>query len=103
MALNYIQYFIAKESIIMHANNSDPNPEERLLKSCLVLTDRNHWFKGSNVVKWPITKGLQCGVIQHQKYISNFKVMFNIKPAVWNSYSIKVIPTTATSVSEYGV
>jgi hypothetical protein len=63
MALNYMQYFIAKGSIIMHTNNSDPNPEERLLKSCHVLTDKNHWFKGSNVT-WPITKGQWCGVIQ---------------------------------------
>jgi len=26
--VNYIQYFTAEESIIMHANSSDPTPEE---------------------------------------------------------------------------
>jgi len=30
------------------------------------------------VAKWPITKGQQCGVIQYQNYILNFKVTFKL-------------------------
>jgi len=71
--VNYIQYFTSEESTIMHANSSDPTPEERQLKSCHVLTHKNHWFKGRYVAKWPITKGQQCVVIQYQELYLEFQ------------------------------
>jgi hypothetical protein len=43
------------------------------------------------VTKWPITKEQQCGVIQYQNYISNFKVTFKLN-LQFGAHTVSTLP-----------
>lgn len=92
----------------MHANSSDPTSEQLVKKlSCLekklsCLDTEEPLVQGKIRGKVAIHKRAAVWCHEYQNYILNFKVTFKLN-LQFGSYSIKVIPTTATTVSGNGV